>query len=351
MYKNTGDYYGFRYRTQVGDDDPLKKRVNRYITSGGKCRYGHRDDLDCIGSWVTQDPQTYCKREWNEIITRLGNNYHTFMDDALLMADLYYAKSTAELAAVYARKLLKLIRTLKRRDVRAIKYYFSKYNSDYGNMREGKRLNHKALEEVPQAWLAMSFVINPLMKTAKSCFEVINNPLIWREVDLYAGRCSFSREGTHGFWGNIRHDSGVLRGTGKGYVRFKNPNEHLIERLGITDIIGTVYDIIPWSWAVDYFFNVSQYLQALNPRYNNFEWSNLHYGISISRKTILEFNQNHYPGRLANSYTGSSYHRFPGPPSGVQLKAEFDLSLDQTANLLSAVALSFKQKFKLVNLG
>lgn len=351
VQKTYGDPIGFYYRIQSGDDDKLKKQVNRYVTSRGTCQYAHTSALDNIGNWVQQDPLTYCSTEWYELIGRMAHKYHTFMDDALLLADLYYARSTIDLAVVYAKKVLKVVRALKRRDVKAIKYYFSKHNSDYGRERTGKRKYHRALTEVPEAWLTMSFVVNPLRGTIKNFCEVINNPLMWRKVDLYAGKIPFKRELNHGYWGNIRHEEGVLTGYGHGFVRFKNPNEHFVERLGLTDLIGTVWDIVPWSWALEYFFKVSEYWESLNPRYNNFEWTNLYYGIKMRRNTVLEFNQTWYPGWLANHYSGTSYHRFPGAPTGASPRLQFDLNLDQIANLLSAIALTFSRKFNVTKLG
>lgn len=161
----------------------------------------------------------------------------------------------------------------------------------------------------------------------------------------------FKRELNHGYWDNIRHEEGVLTGFGQGFVRFKNPNEHFVERLGLTDLIGTVWDIVPWSWALEYFFKVSEYWESLNPRYNNFEWTNLYYGIKMRRNTVLEFNQTWYPGWLANHYSGTSYHRFPGAPTGASPRLQFDLNLDQIANLLSAIALTFSRKFNVTKLG
>lgn len=43
-------------------------------------------------------------------------------------------------------------------------------------------------------------------------------------------------------------------------VEVVNPNLYLASRTGLTNLAGTAWEIIPWSFVVDYWFNVSQFL-------------------------------------------------------------------------------------------
>lgn len=340
-----GDPLGFYYKFNHGQDDRTKTEVNQLVVSEGRCKFDHKDSLNSLGSWVSEDPLSYCASEWHTLISRMASKVRTANDDALIMADLFYAKDTLDVAVVYAKKALQIARALKKRDIMTIKYYFSKYNSEYGVNRKGRRVYHRALTELPEAWLTMSFVVNPLMSTFKAFSDVVDNPLIWREVVFSAGSFTNTYKKNWGYWGDQRLERYTIKSTGKGYCRFTNPNQHLIHRLGLTDVVGTIWDIIPWSWAVDYFFNISDYIAQMNPRYDQIEWERSYYGLKINRSTMLEFNQYHKPDWLPNYYNGSSYHRFPGIPGALVFQAQLDLTLDQFANLSSALALTLANKF------
>ena len=253
--KTYGNYTGTYYRYQSGDDDKLKKRsVNAYSTSQGRVSPLPGDpNLNSIGAWVTTEPFYYCRPEWEELMRRMTAKCRNAANDALVSADLYYARDTGRTAVVYAKKVLRLVRALKRRDVRQIKFFFSKYNSEYGRQRIGKRSYQKALTELPEAWLTLQFVINPLVKTVKAMSTVLDNPLVWNTFPFPVGKLSNSYTTEWGFWGDKRTEFFTIKAAGEGQYRFVNPNTELVARLGLTDVIGAVYDIIPWSWAVDYF--------------------------------------------------------------------------------------------------
>lgn len=342
MHYTRGSPTGTYYKRCAGADDPMKTKVNKLDVTEGTARFPDVFDLNSIGSWVTEDPLNYCYSEWNTLLSRMTQKVYSAQDNALLLADLVFARSTMDVAIVYARKALKLARALTKPDVKAIKFYFSKYNSEYGLNRKGRRVYHKALTELPEAWLTMSFVLNPLMSSVKSSIDVWNNPLIWREVPFSAGSLSRSYKKQWGYWGDQRLESFVIRSTGKGYCRFKNPNQYLVQSLGMTDILGTIWDVIPWSWAVDYFVNVSDYINHLNPRYKSVEWDRAYFGFKITRSTTLEIAN---PALPDNYYSGKRYSRYPGVPGSVSFDASFDLTLDQFANLSSALALTLSRKF------
>lgn len=351
VQKTYGSPDGNYYRLQSGTDDPLRKKgINQYWTAEGRVDEHNPATFGYIRDWVQQDPLYYCPAAYRATVNRVISNYTKCVDEALIMADLYYAKSTFDVAVVYAKKVLKVVRAIKSRDVRQIKYFFSKYNSDYGKRREGRRQYHRALTELPEAWLTTQFVIKPLYQTVKSAINVFDNPLMWVDVDLYSGKVPFKETLDVGFWGSKVHHSGDVRGVGGGQVRFNNPNHHLINRLGLADLIGTVYDVIPWTWALDYFTNLHQYIEALNPRYSTLEWNNLWWGVKIRRAFWLEVSD-HYGDAKDSNYTGSQYNRFPGPPSGLTFQFNFELSLNQIANLTSAIALTLTRKFKLPFIG
>lgn len=286
---------------------------------------------------------------YNVITNRLYDNYISEINIGLLLADLYYAKDTLDVAKVYARKLLHIVRSFTRRDVKAIKYYFSRSNSDFGRERVGKRRYHKGLGEIPAAWLAFNFVYTPLALTVKKVSAFMDDPGFHREFSIRSGRVPVSLTRRVPIDGSKAYEEytceGYFSGKSKGFIKVPNPNSGFIQRTGIADIIGTVWDIVPWSWAVDYFTNVSNVFNDLNPRYSTIEhidWTTNYRG------KLTETYRRHLYGKdqFFESIDVDVYNRTLTVPNKWKLSLAEEFSLVQFANLSSAIAMTLKSKLK-----
>lgn len=337
-----GDPFGSYYRLQEGETDPLrKKNVNFYYTTSARVTADNTPS-DPFLQWNISNvaqadvfyipgqvaAETRCR---NALVSTLRG----YMDEALLLADLIYAKSTFQTALARGKQLLAITRSFKRRDIRAIKRYFSKK----------KRVDH--LTEVPAAWLEWQFVYNPLRATIKTAAEHINNPSIRRDVDFRSPQESIENIAYNGTDTFIKHSLTTICGF-KGTMFCDNPNANFIHRMGIADVLNTVWDVVPWSWAVGYFSNVGDVLGNLNPKYDAFGFSDAFWSYRVKGFFAENFRVWQRPPyeMVYRKATFERYVRFVGVPGAVSFQLDFDLNIGQFANLMSAIALTLKGKFK-----
>lgn len=122
-------------------------------------------------------------------------------------------------------------------------------------------------------------------------------------------------------------------------MRIKNPNTGIIQRAGLTDVIGTMWEVAPWSWAVDYFTNVGQMLSNMSGLFDNVEFIN-------DRMTTRTFSSySLYNARFDRWYSGEGYQQSRGNiPLQYEWVTKFSLSIKRVSYLMSAIALTLKGK-------
>lgn len=341
MYNKVhGDRFGSYYRIQEGGTDPAKSRVNGYWTTSASVTSDNSRGLEPWFLWdlagVAQADDYYIpgaldaiKLATNDIIRQQRGD----IDQALIMADIAQAKGTAQVAVARAKQLLHIIRVLKKRDVTAIKKYFRR-----------KRVDR--LSDVPSAWLEVQFVAKPLIGTVNAVCNQISNPMIYRKV-AYRSKpypVKIVGDGPSGPYLATELEYFAYM---QGWISAENPNADFINRMGITDLIQTTYDLIPWSWAVDYFSNVGEVLGNLNPKYDRFIYENFSWGIRRTGTFSENFTIWQRPPHetIWRSAKVDTFIRHEGRPTSVSFDLDFDLNIGQFANLISAIGLTLKGKF------
>lgn len=339
-FKVHGDRFGSYYRIQQGGTDSAKRRVNDYWTTSASVTSDNSRGLEPWFAWdlatLAQTDDYYIpgareaiKLATNDIIMQQRGD----IDQALIMADLVQAKGTAQVAISRARQVLHVARSLKKRDVTAIKKYFERDRVD-------------RLSDVPSAWLEVQFVAKPLIGTVNTVCKQISNPSISRKV-AYRSKpypVQITGDGPSGPYLAVNLEYFAYM---QGSISAENPNSDFINRMGITDLIQTTYDLIPWSWAVDYFSNVGDVLGNLNPKYDRFIYDNFSWG--IRRKGTFSENftiwQRPPYETIWRSAQVETFIRNAGRPTSVSFDLDFDLSIGQFTNLMSAIGLTLKGKF------
>lgn len=113
--------------------------------------------------------------------------------------------------------------------------------------------------------LEFAFGWAPLVSDIITAADVLSRPFPYHQV---RARKSHAYRWTHKeAWGqtygvdktDVYHNVTLRTEVGAG-VRIDNPNLALASNLGLTNFFGTVWEIVPWSFVVDYWFNVSQFL-------------------------------------------------------------------------------------------
>jgi hypothetical protein len=74
-------------------------------------------------------------------------------------------------------------------------------------------------------------------------------------------------------------------------VRVRNPNQYLVSQTGLNNVAGTLWEIIPWSFVVDYWFNVSQFLAQWTDTYG-IEFLNPYH--TCVTKDLTSYRSNNY---------------------------------------------------------
>lgn len=275
------------------------------------------------------------------------SNFNGELQKAQFLASLFEAKSTAATIQARALKALRLAQALSKRDVKAIKRYFTDYPQRPSRVRRHRRFYNRDAsfnkERVPAAWLEFNFVYRPLAGDIKAFSDIMDEPFPYSKIqgtskrqDLYPANQAEDKTlvNTYEYFCQIY-----------GYARVKNANVNLIQRLGMTDVVGTVWELIPWSWAIDYFGNVGDYLSNIAPIYNQFDWEMQGTTKFCKKNVWKQYRASPSHNWEDTMFNGLRILRAPGVPP-YEFQFTFGLNLRRTSYLLSAIALTLKGKFK-----
>lgn len=229
--------------------------------------------------------------EWD-----IGDEQPQIRADVYKAMDPEYYLSTNEHNAVHNKALNKLADKLEyvknlyeawheRREayamlgqsIRAIHTFVKSWKDPryWKRMRKAFKTNIKDPTSLPQAWLLWNFALKPLIATVEDTAELLSQdfPVSW--VDASSGTSGTYRYNE--YWEEAGNDidnrgydvlvdytyivkHGVL-------VTALNPNAQLLNILGATTPLSTAFSVLPWGWAVNYFFNVSDMISNIEVRF------------------------------------------------------------------------------------
>lgn len=148
-----------------------------------------------------------------------------------------------------------LARSLLRRDVKAALH-------DIGF--DGKKVKGGLPRKFADVWLEWSFGWKPLIEDIYATIDLLQSPI--KAVHLTAGKsATVSKELGNAMVGQVWDHSTIL---GKDFCRMgcevtiENPNFYLANNLGLANPAVLAWELIPFSFCVDWFANVGQFLQS-----------------------------------------------------------------------------------------
>lgn len=259
------------------------------------------------------------------------------------LADLYEAKSAVDLVNLQLKRILKATRALKKlpRTLLTFKGVSSRVSFKPRKKRGGgPRRNTMKMPDVsavPSAWLEWNFAVKPIVGSLTE----LANTFDQRFAPLYVrGMIPDSNVVLESQW-YFQWESKV-RVNYRYFIEIINPNVGIIDQMGLRNNFSTVWEIMPWSWAIDYFVNVGELMSNLDDTFKNARFTNesctWRFDVSWRRRDLI------YPSNGEEIGQGITIERFPGLPKVFLLEFQFKMGIQQTSYLASAIALTLKGK-------
>lgn len=132
--------------------------------------------------------------------------------------------------------------------------------------RDRRLLGHLRKEKEPLAnqILEVEFGWMPLMQDIKAAFTTVvqhaipDSQVVSRANAVYMPSAWVSNN--PGYWYQW---NGLAKGTYSARVRISNPNLWLANRMGLINLPGVAWDLVPWSFVVNMFGNFNQLISSL----------------------------------------------------------------------------------------
>lgn len=158
-----------------------------------------------------------------------------------------------------AKTLLRAMSAIVRKDKKILKAMFASY-------KERKAIDKAA--DIPSLWLAVKFGLEPTFSSLQDVIRVCTQDPYTRVAEGVASLnhevSEFSKQ-----QGNtparVHSERGRLIVKFGGQIKNVNSNLLLAQDLGLLSPISSLYAAAPWSWAVDYLVNASEFLSNADP--------------------------------------------------------------------------------------
>lgn len=219
-------------------------------------------------------------------------------------------------------------------------------------------------KDLPSAWLAYQFGVKPLVGGVDRAMNLLS-------VDFPVMKISGSSSDTYDYkLGRLfqvnnypfnNHETGTALVKIGCEVTGVNPNRALSGATGLNEPFSSVWNVLPWGWAVDYFVNVGQLLGNMENKHPGITVENWYVTRFAKSKVTSEMDykglEKQFPGNpaivdiirrnYAYSFSGDYYYMRRTVGSAPSYKLEFKapkLGGNQMANLFAAIALTMSGK-------
>lgn len=190
--------------------------------------------------------------------------------------------------------------------------------------------------------LEISFGWMPMIADVQDAVKVLNGPLPY---GLAKGSASID--------GVINANSGSNTATHKVKVKayvaahllVTNPGMDVAQRLGLTDPLPVIYELVPWSFVANWVLNLEEFIGQYNG-YLGVSVINPHYGVRVSDRL------HGYRPNVSNPIfsvtidgVGESFRRYPGSLPGIRLGLRPSVSMP-VQRALNAISLLVQKGIK-----
>lgn len=190
---------------------------------------------------------------------------HELQDGQLLLATLAEAKQTIGMMANRFIQARNIVLAVRHRDLPRL---FDALRDVTGTRRGQDKLVRKLGKTFGDDILEVYFGVKPILSDLQNGAEILSKNFDATSIEG-SGRATgdqFSSSSTELNWFRKKEEYWVKTKCGC-YAKVSNPNEFLAEKLGLVNPFATAWELVPWSFVVDYFVNVNQFVGALTDTY------------------------------------------------------------------------------------
>lgn len=270
----TGDYYSIRqFRTKQKAPFNLptrfhrRKGVTERLDVTGNTAYATKPSApDSTGTYgIRSDFNTYLTT--NAVSWANNSAYDKFRDkvseEAMLFVNWHERESAIEAAIKRFSQLYLFTRAIRKRSPRqaAMALGVDPRRVPRGTWKRTKT----AAQGLGNTWLEWHFGWDPLIKDIASTVNILNQQPNQKRVSVRGKAIKevLFEQHTSAAYDYIDITRKVkVRTTVTALIGVKNPNVHMADQLGLLNPLAIAWELVPYSFVVDWFANVGTYLQS-----------------------------------------------------------------------------------------
>lgn len=252
--------------------------------------------------------------------------------------------------AAYEFNLVREKRPKKRRVGKTGKLYWAQHpvTKKYYPRPRLKTDGRYVVQSFAGLTLEYNFGWSPLVKDVQSAVAVINrDPFCDRNIRASgSAKIRFEAPTRTNSYDYIHYHSVAFRAAAGGTYRVSNPNYDLADRLGLVSLADVALELTPFSFVVDWFVNLDEFVGNLSDGYKSNMVNTWH-----SLKCQSEHDYRIYYrefGRFDHwsVASGNSYKRVTGslPSVALRVRQRFMPSFTRAANASSLLVVLFSKK-------
>lgn len=211
--------------------------------------WGYESDLSDPGLAMVDDA-TLRARAVNKAILNAKSNL------SLLLADFHQRKQTANMIGNNVMRIVNAVRALKHGD----------FGAAVRSLAANKRKQRLTASDIGQQWLEIQYGWKPILSDVYEAFEAMK-PI--RAVAKGVGRSKEKAQNSGSVklsYGTLHYDQQVQK-SAKAVLYFTYPGEGALlhgAQQGVLAPLEVAWDLLPWSFVVDWFAPIGDYFQALS---------------------------------------------------------------------------------------
>lgn len=151
----------------------------------------------------------------------------------------------------------------------------------------------KTAQDAPGLWLEFTFGWSPLVSDMYAAAQVLSDPF---EVKRSYGTCTLEKFYSRKGLSSDVYLSKKVRAVCTAGLRVDNPNVALLTQLGLSNPAAVVWDIIPFSFVIDWFFKINRFVNTWN------DMAGFSYVDPVTTKTIRVNGLLDYHWWVTNAY-------------------------------------------------